>query len=69
MLKLASYSLVLMVFIHFTLAKENTIIMQNGLNGYEGFKDAHVYRTNYARDSANLNYGQSPYLLIHREDC
>jgi hypothetical protein len=50
-------------------AKDTTIILQNGLNGYFGCIDSYVYRTNYAPDSAMLNYGNAPEILIHREAC
>lgn len=37
-------------------AKDSTIILQNGLNGYDGCEDTYAYSNYYDSDEANVNF-------------
>ncbi len=61
--------LTLIVFfltLHTVTAADTTVIMQNGLDSYEGCTDSYVY-VNYAVGTEN--YGDLDSLKVHRESC
>ena len=44
-----------------------TITLQQGLNGYSGCQDSFVTTGAYSEDSAGVNYGINPFLIINSE--